>query len=322
MQIEQPLFTIATITYNSGKWVRQAIESILSSSYKDFELLISDDCSTDDTWGIIKEFSDNRIRAWRNQKNIGEYPNRNKVLHAARGKFILFIDGDDILYKDALSRCNTYLTAFPEAKAVWGVYPVYFDFVALPYLFTPLQLTRLNYLSTYPLTVVGFAESFFSVEALLQMGGFDERFVIGDTYIKRKFCCHFPVLLVTAGFSFWRQYPEQASNRVRSFYKQLTETYQIDKDILWSNFNPLSEEELQNARINFQIRTIKLVVLNTIRKGKIFDFFKLMNRLGLPFSHLRYLKNKGNYSYKAGAELGTPLLNDYHFKNKNVAFNF
>ena len=236
------------------------------------------------------------------------------MLAEARGRYILFIDGDDILYKDALARCATYLNAFPNAKAVWGVYPVYFDFVVLPYLFTPLQLTSLNYLSTYPVTVVGFAESFFSVEALLQMGGFDERFVIGDTYIKRKFCCHFPVLLVTAGFSFWRQYPEQASNRVRSFYKQLTETYQIDKEILWSNGIPLMEEDLQKARINFQIRTIKLLALNTIRNGKIFDFFKLMNQLHLPYSDLLYLMNKGHYFYKANAETGRPLLNDYHFK--------
>jgi glycosyltransferase involved in cell wall biosynthesis len=314
MSIEQPLFTVATITYNSGKWVRQAIESILASSFTDFELLISDDCSIDETWSIVKQYNDPRIRSWRNEHNIGEYRNRNKVLGEASGRFILFIDGDDILYKDALARCATYITAFPSAKAVWGIYPVYFDFVALPYLFTPLQLTRLNYLSTYPLTVVGLAESFFSVQALLQTGGFDERFAIGDTYIKRVFCCRFPVLLATAGFAHWRQYPEQASNRVRSFYKQLTETYLIDKEILWSKTNPLEDEELQKARTNFYIRTIKLVVLNTIRKGKLFDFFKLMNRLKLPYSHLRYLLKKGNYTYRAGAVSGTPLLNNYHFK--------
>lgn len=314
MQVEQPLFTVATITYNSGKWVKQAIESVLASSYISFEYIIADDCSTDDTWKFIQEYNDYRIRAWRNAQNIGEYRNRNKVLQEAKGKFILYIDGDDILYKDALARCATYLTAFPEAKAVWGVYPVYFDFVALPYLFTPLQLTQLNYLNTYPITVVGFAESFFSVEGLLQMGGFDERFAIGDTYIKRKFCCRFPVLLATAGFAYWRQYPEQASNQVRSFYKNLIETYQIDKELLWSKVNPLNEKELQEARTNFQNRTIKLVVLNTIRKGKLFDFFKLMKQLQLPYSHLRYLMNKRDYSYKAGAGVGAPLLNDYHFK--------
>ena len=94
----QPLFTVATITYNSSRWVRQAIESVLASSYTDFEYIISDDCSTDDTWDIIQEYKDGRIKAWRNQTNIGEYPNRNIVLRQAKGKYFLFIDGDDLTY--------------------------------------------------------------------------------------------------------------------------------------------------------------------------------------------------------------------------------
>ncbi len=314
MNTIQPLFTVATITYNSGRWVNQAIESILSSTFTDFELLISDDCSTDDTWLNIQEYKDPRIRAWRNEINIGEYSNRNKVLREAKGTFIIYIDGDDILYKDSLARFARYLHAFPKAKAVWGVYPVYFDFVAMPYFFTPEQLTRLNYLSTYPVTVVGFAESLFSVDALLSIGGFDERFAIGDTYIKRKFSCIYPVLLATAGFAFWRQHPGQASNRVRSFYKQLIENFQIDKEILWSNDLPLDAEDLKIAKMNFRIRTIKLIVLNTLRSGKLIDFFKLLKELHIPLSDMRYLLKKGAYNYKAGAVAGNPLLNDYNFK--------
>lgn len=310
---QQPLFTVATITYNSGKWVQQTIESILSSSYSDFELLISDDCSADDTWQIVQQYNDPRIRAWRNEQNFGEYPNRNKVLKEARGRFILFIDGDDILYKDSLASYANYLSAFPEAKAVWGVYPVYFDFVVFPYLFTPEQLTSLNFLSTYPVTVVGFAESLFSVEALLNLGGFDERFAIGDTYIKRKFSCYYPVVLVPAGHAFWRQYPEQASNRVRSFYKQLIETFQIDKEILSGNYIPLKNAELDVAKRNFRIRTIKLIVHNTIRKVKFTDFFRLMHQLQISYTDLLLLKEKGDYRYKAGATSVTPLMNNYHF---------
>jgi len=311
----KPLFTIATITYNSSKYVRQAIESVLASNYKDFEFLISDDSSTDDTWKIIQEYKDPRIKSWRNDVNLGEYPNRNKILHTAKGEFIYFIDGDDILYKDSLARFANYIDAFPTAKGVWGVYPVYFDFVVLPYLFSHEQLTRLNLLSNYPLTVVGFAETLFSVEALLEMGGFDERFAIGDTYIKRKFALSYPVVVATAGFAYWRQYPEQASNRVRSFYKQLIETYQIDSELLWSSELPLANDELQKARRNFHIRSIKLIVMNTLLKGKLFDFFRLMKKLEIPYLHVRYLLEKGDYHYKAGAQEGSPLLNDYHFKS-------
>lgn len=314
MNTIQPLFTVATITYNSGKWVNQAIESILSSTFTDFELLISDDCSTDDTWLNIQEYKDPRIRAWRNEINIGEYSNRNKVLREAKGTFIIYIDGDDILYKDSLARFFLFLQAFPTAKAIWGVFPVYFDFVAMPYFFTPQQLTRLNYLSTYPVTVVGFAESLFSVDALLRIGGFDERFAIGDSYIKRKFSCIYPVVLATAGFAFWRQHPGQASNRVRNFYRQMIESYLIDKEVLYSNYVPLQGCELQQAKRNLRIRTIKLVVKNTLRKGKLFDFIKLLKLLQLPFTDLLLLFEKGDYRYKVGASSGEPLLNTYHFK--------
>jgi glycosyltransferase involved in cell wall biosynthesis len=310
----RPLFTVATITYNSGNYVRQAIESILASSYEDFEFLISDDCSTDETWDILQEYSDTRIKLWRNDRNLGEYPNRNRVLREAKGRFIIYIDGDDILYKDALARFANYIDAFPTAKGVWGVYPLYFDFVVLPYLFSNEQLTRINFLSNYPLTVVGFAETLFSVDDLLEIGGFDERFAIGDTYIKRKFALTYPVVVATAGFAYWRQYPEQASNRVRSFYKQLIETYLIDKELLWSSELPLSNYELQKSRRNFHIRSIKLIVMNTLLKGKLFDFFRLMKKLEIPYFHLRYLLEKGDYRYKAGAQEGSPLLNDYHFK--------
>jgi glycosyltransferase involved in cell wall biosynthesis len=315
MLLVQPLFTVATITYNSSKWVRQSIESILSSNYINFELIISDDCSTDNTWEIIQQYKDIRIRAWRNESNLGEYQNRNKVLHEANGKFIIYIDGDDILYKDSLNRFAVYLNAFPSAKGIWGVYPVFFDFVVMPYLFSPVQLTRLNFLSNYPVTVVGFAETLFSVEALLEIGGFDERFAIGDTYIKRKFALSYPVVLATAGFAYWRQYPEQASNRVRSFYTQMIEIYRIDRELLWSSKLPLSTDELQQARTNFHIRSIKMLVMNTLRRGKLFHFIRLMKQLGVPFTHVRYLLQKGDYRYKAGAEAGCPLLNDYHFKS-------
>jgi glycosyltransferase involved in cell wall biosynthesis len=310
-----PLFTVATITYNSSKFVRQAIESVLASSYTDFEFLISDDCSTDQTWDILQEYSDTRIKMWRNERNLGEYPNRNKILTEATGRFIIFIDGDDILYKDSLARFAIYLDAFPYAKGVWGVYPVYFDFLVMPYFLNPEQLTRLNFLSNYPISIVGFAETLFSLEALMEIGGFDERFTIGDTYIKRKFALTFPVVLAAAGFAYWRQYPEQASNKVRYFYKQLIDNFMIDRELLWGNSLPLSKTELQQARRNFHIRSIKLLSINTIGKGKIFDFFKLMKKLDIPFWHLRFLLVKGDYSYRGGSEVGYPLLNDFHFKS-------
>ena len=96
--VSKPLFTIVTVSYNSEKWIAQAIESVLSSSFRDYEYIIADDCSTDKSWEIICKYDHPQIRNFRNENNIGEYFNRNKALEAARGKYLLFVDGDDILY--------------------------------------------------------------------------------------------------------------------------------------------------------------------------------------------------------------------------------
>lgn len=317
MSNKQPLFTIATITYDSSKWVRQTIESILCSSFTDFELLISDDCSTDNTWDIVKEYSDVRIRSWRNENNIGEYPNRNKVLNESKGQYILFVDGDDILYRDSLNNYASLINYFPEVPAIWGVYPVYFDFVVFPYLFTALELSSLNFLSTYPITVVGFAESLFNVNALKDMGGLDERFASGDTFLKRKFSCIYDVLLIPAGAVFWRQHDGQASNKVRSHYKNLMETYLIDKEILSSSYHPFSSDTLLQANTNLKTRTVKLIFKNTIAKLKILDFFQLLKRLHIPLLDIQYLFKKGNYTYKIKSSELLPLKNDYNFVKTN-----
>ncbi|RYZ26855.1 MAG: glycosyltransferase family 2 protein, partial [Chitinophagaceae bacterium] len=121
MKSGRTLFTIVTVTYNSSKWVKNAIESVLASDYASFEYIIADDCSSDETWEIISTYSDSRIRKFRHEQNRGEYANRNFALHKATGDYLLFVDGDDELYKDALSKLATYVGQFPDAGSIWGV---------------------------------------------------------------------------------------------------------------------------------------------------------------------------------------------------------
>ena len=116
-----PKFTIATISYNSSNWIHECISSVLNSSFTDFEFLISDDCSTDDSWQIIQKFPDHRITAWKNEKNLGEYKNRNKVLNAAKGEYFLFVDGDDVLYQQSLEILLKYIADYPQVKSIYGI---------------------------------------------------------------------------------------------------------------------------------------------------------------------------------------------------------
>ena len=95
------MISVVMPNYNGEKFIAQAIESILNQTYKDFEFIIIDDCSTDNSWNIIQEYArkDKRIRAYRNEKNLGVSGTLNYGLSHVTGEFIARMDSDDISSK-------------------------------------------------------------------------------------------------------------------------------------------------------------------------------------------------------------------------------
>lgn len=314
MSTAQPLFTIATITYNSSKWVRQTIESILASPYTDLEFIISDDCSKDETWNIIDEYNDPRLIKWRNEKNIGEYPNRNKVLNQAKGQYILYVDGDDILYGEALERLAKHIQFFPNAGSFWGVGNI--DIIVYPYQLSPLEAARLLFLSPYfNIATIGLTETLFKVSALKEIGGFHNNFAIGDTYIKKKIACFHPVVLTSPGFGFWRLTPNQASSIVAKNNRNTIENFQINLLILQDPNFPLSGIEKDIATMNAKISVVKLIFKNSIIKGRFMRFFQLMKRANLSILESKRLFQKIDLQNKTAGSSAAPLINSYHFNS-------
>lgn len=93
-----PKITVITAVYNAEKYLKASIESILGQSFKDFEFIIIDDCSTDNSLQIMRSYQkkDNRIIVLHNEKNVYATISRNKGLRIARGKYIVIHDADDI----------------------------------------------------------------------------------------------------------------------------------------------------------------------------------------------------------------------------------
>jgi len=94
--------TIAIPTYNRVDLLKEAIESVLSQTYKDFELLICDNASTDNTEKMVSTFSDPRIKYHKNKNNIGMMNNWNKCVELSRGKYLMILGDDDKLYPEFL----------------------------------------------------------------------------------------------------------------------------------------------------------------------------------------------------------------------------
>lgn len=110
MSNDYGLVSIVMPSYNSEKYIKDSIQSVLNQTYTNWELLIVDDCSTDKTVEIIKSFKDERIMLFQNDTNSGAAISRNWALREAKGKWIAFLDSDDLWAPTKLKEQLTFMT--------------------------------------------------------------------------------------------------------------------------------------------------------------------------------------------------------------------
>lgn len=111
-----PRLTIGLPVYNGEKYVAESIEALLGQSFTDFELIISDNASTDGTGDISRHYEqeDSRVRYFRQPQNIGLAPNHNFVAEQARGELFKWASNDDLYARDLLERCVDALDEHPD----------------------------------------------------------------------------------------------------------------------------------------------------------------------------------------------------------------
>lgn len=114
-----PFISVVMPNYNAGKFLKFSIESVLGQTYKNFEFIIVDDCSTDDSWEIIQRYQskDSRIIALRNEKNMDISFTLNKGIEIAKGNYIARFDGDDICFLNRFERQMDFLSK-PENRDI------------------------------------------------------------------------------------------------------------------------------------------------------------------------------------------------------------
>jgi glycosyltransferase involved in cell wall biosynthesis len=275
-----PLVTVAMVTYNSGRFVRDAIQSVLAQDCDDFELLVSDDCSHDDTWDIVNTFDDRRIRAVRNDANLGEYLNRNKALALARGKYLMYLDGDDLLYSFGLGLMVKAMERFPGAAFSAGLPQT--DKFIYPVELTPAQYCRCTFLGPIVLTS-NFTQLLFRTEAIKSVGGFDLRYRTGDLYIQYLLGSRRNVLLVSNGLAWWRKRPGQASEALVACGRPVVEMWRYCREILDDPSCPLDPREKAMARENLSRMVLRNAALMLL-KGRVANAMEMALRTGIPWN--------------------------------------
>jgi len=103
--------SIITPTYNSKDFIPQTINAIINQTYCYWELIVTDDCSSDETWGLLQEYvrKDNRIKIFQLEKNSGPGVARNNSIKHATGRYIAFCDSDDVWLPDKLEKQIDFL---------------------------------------------------------------------------------------------------------------------------------------------------------------------------------------------------------------------
>lgn len=316
--MQQPLVTVVTVTYNSARYVRDTIESVLAQTYPHIEYIIADDCSADDTWNIIGQYRDTRIRAYRNDKNLGEYPNRNKAIEKATGKYLIFIDGDDIIFSHGIAFFVNMMEAFPEAGM--AIQKGYFNNILFPALFQPEEALRNHFYGRTDLLSSSFASNFFKT-SLLKQWKLPTGYITGDDAIRLIFACHYPVLFVSGWVSWPRETPGQASSKARNGVG-LAETYLYSNQILAHHGEHLEPAFVRDIENSLK-RTLARFIVHMLRKAKWGPVKTILSKTNLSWRELaRFYGYRSQYTdvlaafrpeapFRRGF-LTTPISNDSH----------
>lgn len=124
--VEHPRCSVVMPVYNMDEgFFREAIESIIRQTYKDFEFIIVDDHSDADMQGVIRSYADARIRTIRMERQSGAAAARNRALDVARGEYIAFMDADDVALPERLAKQVEYLDAHPEVSCLGTEYKIF-----------------------------------------------------------------------------------------------------------------------------------------------------------------------------------------------------
>lgn len=112
--------SVVITSYNYDKYIKDAIESILNQSYFDFELVIIDDCSTDNSVKIIKQFEDERIKFIQNEENLGLKSSMQKAISYCSGEWIAFLESDDLWLPDTLEKRLACAEKYPQVGIIFN----------------------------------------------------------------------------------------------------------------------------------------------------------------------------------------------------------
>lgn len=313
------LVSVPVLTYNSSDFIIETLESIFSQTYNPIELIISDDCSKDNTVQIVEDwcaqprviarFTDIKIITV--PKNTGIPANYNRCINASQGEWIKAISGDDALMPNCVADNMSHITANPEVKVLYSYNRVYQDtfveenFIELNPKTSPANIINdhITAQEQYELLLIGdriaFTPTrFLSKKAIFDAGIPDENLYSEDYQLKLNFTKKgYKLYFMEKDTVLYRQHDLAASNTIKEYILKphyfKTETFRekcvypnIPFDLRWSQkYTWLTNQIFRISVLNEK---------NKFNKG----IFYIVNVLLNPFKYVIYFKKKCITKYK------------------------
>jgi glycosyltransferase involved in cell wall biosynthesis len=206
---EGPFVSVLMTAYNREKYIADAIESVLASTYTNFELIVVDDCSKDRTVEISRRYEtrDSRVKVYVNETNLGDYPNRNRAASYAQGKYIKYLDSDDLIYSYTLQAMVEAMERYPDAAM--GVSSSKGSTEKpFPHLFVPSTAIRFHFFK-YNILDCAPSGAIYNRILFFETGGFSGKRMVGDLEFNLNCASKYPIILLPPGLVFWREHGNQ-----------------------------------------------------------------------------------------------------------------
>lgn len=273
-----PLVSVVMPVYNRSDLASRAIESILNQTFTDFEFIIVDDGSDEETKKILKEYAkkDSRIRLIHNPKNRGIAYSRQRGLDAARGTYIATMDSDDWSVPDRLEKSVAFMADYPEVNVMTGELKNIEENQFIP-----------NYTITNPrqYTLVH-SDGFFEVELMFYNGFFNVASFFRREFVQKNHIRYDASLISAEDYDFWRQfalmgggmssisdvlvYVRQHSSNSSEYYQKMTShSINIHKKMFLRFFVPTEKELKVQYTTHEKCQILKKIMSSNLKNPKM-----------------------------------------------------
>ena len=275
--MSDPKISVLTTVYNREGCVGDAIESVLSSNTENWELILVDDCSSDGSYEICRKYADqdSRIRLFRNEKNLGDYGNRNMAASYASGEYLKYVDSDDVIFPYTLQLLTRFAAQFPHAGMLVAANP--------PDKVPPFELSStdalLAHFTKYDLLGRAPGSALIQRHAFEAVGGFPGVRHFGDTALWLRLAAAHSVVALPFGWHWDRTLDENEKTHRLSYIKPISEQLKFELEFLKDPGVPLSESQRTAIARRLSRQARRSAIGRFVRTRKIGEIGILLNLL-------------------------------------------